>query len=465
MLLILAFCLLNNILYKTTYDEEGNFKNNTVVNNEVNYEQELTKLDYNNINEVDEYIEVKNAYDLVKIIKDNNYSSTTWQYSVIYDQFYDIINNINYYTYKDKNEELKSKYIDELNLLIEKLETDDWKYFANRELKEIENKLNNYKDYLKIATSSEKTMIEQSIYNEEINKEIVTLRLNNDISYADSYLNTALINYKDNSINLYNIEKDKLTYQEKINYNELLSEKEFNKYIIENKYNINKENNLRSGIKSLITDYEIFIVLFIIIISSSIVSSEFKDGTIKQLLTRPYTRNTVLLSKYITCIISLLFIVFYTLTIEFIIGTICFGTSSLKIPVLIYNYNTSNLITLNAVVYMLLILVNKLPIYILLITLSFTISTLFTSTSLANTLTILGYMFSSTFYVIYNVFNLKFLKYFVTLNWDLTEYLYGSLPKVEGLTRNISILVCLFYFIIMIVITFNVFNKKNIKNI
>lgn len=464
MLLILAFCLLNNILYKTTYDEEGNFKGNTVVNDEVNYEEKLSLLDYNDVNEVDEYIEVKNAYDLVKIIKDNNYQST-WQYNVIYDQFYDIINNINYYTYKENNEELKSKYTDELNLLIKKLETDDWKYFANRELKEIENKLNDYKDYLKVATSSEKAMIEQSIINEEINKEITTLRINNDISYADSYLNTALINYKDISLSLSNIEKDKLTYEEKISYNELISQKEMNKYIVNSKYNINKENNLRSGIKSLITDYEIFIVLFVIIVSSGIVSSEFKDGTIKQLLTRPYTRSTVLLSKYITCIISLLFIVLYTFVIEFIIGSICFGVSSLEIPVLVYNYNTSSLMTFNAVIYMLLILVNKLPIYVLLITLAFSISTLFTSTSLANTLTILGYMFSSTFYVIYNVFNLKFLKYFVTLNWDLTEYLYGSLPKVEGLTRNISILVCLFYLIVMIVSTFTLFNKKNIKNI
>lgn len=464
MLLILAFCLLNNILYKTTYDEEGNFKDNTVVNDEVNYEEKLSLLDYNDVNEVDEYIEVKNAYDLVKIIKDNNYQST-WQYNVIYDQFYDIINNINYYTYKENNEELKSKYTDELNLLIKKLETDDWKYFANRELKEIENKLNDYKDYLKVATSSEKTMIEQSIINEEINKEITTLRINNDISYADSYLDTALINYKDISLSLSNIEKDKLTYEEKISYNELISQKEMNKYIINSKYNINKENNLRSGIKSLITDYEIFIVLFVIIVSSGIVSSEFKDGTIKQLLTRPYTRSTVLLSKYITCIISLLFIVLYTFVIEFIIGSICFGVSSLEIPVLVYNYNTSSLMTFNAIIYMLLILVNKLPIYVLLITLAFSISTLFASTSLANTLTILGYMFSSTFYVIYNVFNLKFLKYFVTLNWDLTEYLYGSLPKVEGLTRNISILVCLFYLIVMIVSTFTLFNKKNIKNI
>ena len=62
-------------------------------------------------------------------------------------------------------------------------------------------------------------------------------------------------------------------------------------------------------------------------------------------------------------------------------------------------------------------------------------------------------------------YNVKWLKYFVTVNWDFSQYLYGKLPLIEGMNIMFSIGICLFYFIIMIVPTFIIFNKKNIKNI
>ena len=462
MALILAFCLLNNILYKTTYDEEGNYIYNYNTYEEVDYDK-LKELDYNNENEVDEYIYIKNMYDIQNIVKENNFKEDSNQYSLVYEFIYDIIDNVNTYTYKDNNQELVDYYTDILNEYLDKIKENDWKYFIDITIKDLEKTNEELNDNLDSATSLMVKDIKRQIDENTIKLEVLKLRLDNDIDYSNNYLSNAVINYQDDLITLSNYESN--TYEEKQEYQNILSDKEINKYIITNKYNINKENTLRVGIKDLISDYEIFIMLFIIIISSSIVSSEFKNGTIKQLLTKPYTRTSILLSKYLTCILCFIFIVAYTLIIEFIIGSLFFGIDSLKIPVLIYNYNTSALLEYNAFIYMLIMLVHKLPIFILLFTLAFSLSCIFNSTSLANTLTILGYIFSNTISLMYFAFNLKILKYFVTLNWDLTEYIYGKLPSVEGLTMYKSILICLCYYLIMIIVSFTIFNKRNVKNI
>ena len=57
------------------------------------------------------------------------------------------------------------------------------------------------------------------------------------------------------------------------------------------------------------------------------------------------------------------------------------------------------------------------------------------------------------------------LKYFVTLNWNCTNYLYGGVNSFPTLSIPFSILICAIYFLIMIITAFIVFNKRNIKNI
>ena len=62
-------------------------------------------------------------------------------------------------------------------------------------------------------------------------------------------------------------------------------------------------------------------------------------------------------------------------------------------------------------------------------------------------------------------YNIDFLKYFVTLNWDFTVYSYGGMPLMQGLTPEFSAVICLLYFLIMMIPTFVIFKKKNIKNV
>jgi len=453
-IIILLFCLLNNLLYKFTYDNEGNFINNTVY--EEDYNSILNTLDPNL--DMEEYLNYKTLKDISDINKNNNFSYDSWQYNISNKYLYSILYNINYYTYKEKDNYKKQEYLDEFNKLLNIIRKDDYKYFIKLELNEVEKDIK----MLNKTSFTSKKDYEESLFRLNLEKEILEIRLNNNISYASSYLNDAIYNYENSKIRLYGFDKTNLTYYEKLEYQDLIYENITSKYIIDNKVNINKENNLKTGIQDLIFDYELFIMIFIIIISSSIVSSEFKNNTVKSLLTKPYTRNKILLSKYITCLISLFIIILYTFIIEVIVGSICFGIDSLNIPVLMYNYNTNSLIKHNVFIYMLITILCKVPMYILLLTLSFSISTIFRSSSLANTLTILAYLFKDIFYTIFSVFQIEFLKYFVTFNWDFTEYLYGRIPTIENLTLTISIIICLFYYLIMIIPTFIVFKKRNI---
>ena len=107
----------------------------------------------------------------------------------------------------------------------------------------------------------------------------------------------------------------------------------------------------------------------------------------------------------------------------------------------------------------------QLPSIILLATLSFALSTIFTNSPVAIALPLLGYMGVAVINQIAIQYNIGLLRYFVTLNWDFSQYLYGKMPLMEGLTPGFSGIICIIYFLIMIIPTFVIFKKKNIKNI
>lgn len=452
-ILILGMTILNSWLYKTNYDNDGNFiQNNNTTSSDMldTYLNELKKYDYNKEDEVLEYISNKTNYDREKIISDNKYTSDNWQYEYLYnDEIYNAIYYINYYTYVEKDTDKLSSYQKMLDSYLDKLKNNDWKYFVNLELDKVNNELQKYN------TSELK-----------VKKEVLEYRLNKNISLDNSYMNNALNGYESitNTLNSYG-EYDKLNYEDKLAYQRALKEQKINKYIIDTGKNVLKQNDLRSGIADVVNDYEIFTILFVIIIASGIVSSEFKDGTIKQLLVKPYKRTTILLAKYLTCIICLFLVVSYTTICEFIVRSLFFSFDGIDVPMLIYNYNTNKLLEFNPLVYMLIIFIHRLPQFILLLTLAFSLSTIFTSTSLANTFTILGYMTADILNTLSRAFNLKFMNYFVTLNWDFRNYLFGALPNYEGFNIKFSSIICLIYLVIMLVVSFTIFKKKNIKNI
>ena len=218
-------------------------------------------------------------------------------------------------------------------------------------------------------------------------------------------------------------------------------------------------------LQDFFSQFGILIVVMVVMVAGTIVSEEFNKGTIKLLLVKPYSRSKILAAKFITTMIMIAFVVVVMVVMELLIGGIMFGFDSLSIPVLQYNFNTNSIQSINIFTYLGIQLLTQLPIFILLTTLAFVLGTLFSNSALAITIALLGYMSTSIINQLAISFDIQFLKYFVTMNWDLSQYLFGNLPNMEGMSMPISIIICVVYFLIMVIPTWVVFKKRNIKNI
>lgn len=200
-------------------------------------------------------------------------------------------------------------------------------------------------------------------------------------------------------------------------------------------------------------------------IAGTIVSDEFSKGTIKLLLVKPYTRNKILLAKYITTIIMIGFSILALIIMQMIIGGIMFGYDSLSVPVLQYNFNSNTLESMNVFVCLGINILVQLPTIIILATIAFALSTIVANSAVAIAVPLLIYMSSDVINMLVVQNNVQFMKFFITVNWNFGEYLFGNLPSMEGITLGFSAIICTIYLLIIIIPTFVNFKKKNIKNI
>ena len=461
---VLAFVILTNCIYKFFFTTGNSYGYSESY---ISYiKEDLARLDPSKPSDTTMYIELKSQLETYELMQ--KYDEDAWQRQIIASQVAGDINEKNTYLYSSEKDEAKAQEIENnINEILQKLDSDDWKYFANLELEQADAKLKELEEQK--ANTQDKQLLEElevSIENAKINKEVAEYRINQDIKYGTDYLNEALTSYQSYSLNLIQMGNvDNLEYEDKLQYNESLEQKEVSKYIIENKQDINKRNDTRGILKNFFSEYGLFIIVIIVMIAGTIVSEEFNKGTVKLLLIKPYSRAKILLSKYITILIMTVFAIVIILLMELIVGGIVFGFDSLSVPVLEYNFNTSQLEIINIFTYVGIEILTQLPMIILLATLAFALSTIFTNRALAITISLLGFMSPSIINALVIQYKVGFMKYFVTMNWDLSGYLFGSLPSMEGMTMGFSIVMCLIYLFVMLIPTFIIFKKKNIKNI
>lgn len=465
LIIILGYVILTNFLYTKIYDDNGNMSIDNITNEDIAYyEKEINNLNLKNEDDLNDYIYYKTEIKLKNLI--DQYGNDSWQATIIKNNMYDTIYNINYYTYSnEKNEDLLKKYQSTYNKQIEKLNANDWKSFVKEEvvneeksLKELQTSLDKEKN--KNKQSELKKQIEQT----KLNIEKLKFRLNKDISYTNTYLNTALENYYSIQAENLNYNAKTANYEEKIGHNNSLTEMAKNKYAIDHNQNINKQNSSRGIFINFFNEYEMLILIVIVMIGGSIVSEEFSKGTIKLLLIRPHSRAKILTSKFISLILTIIFTFIILALLQLIVGGIFFGFDSLSIPAVVYNFTNKDIQTYNVFTYLILMFLSNLPKYILISTLAFAISTIFKNTALATTLGILGYIGSSVINLLVVEHNIKIFKFFVTLNWNFQEYLFGGLPSFSYVSLPFSIAICILYFMIMIIPTYVIFKKINIKN-
>ena len=430
--------------------------------------EELSELNPENPSDITLYINLKSEIELNELMY--KYKDSEWKLSIINERIAPYITEKNNYMYgESKDENQVTKINNKIDELMTRINDDDWEYFAKEDL-ERANKTIEDLNFKKSQTVDSEILksLNSEIENAKIDKEIASLRLEKKIPYGSDYLNTAIMTYKSSSstiIEYDNVENRELEYEEQKQYNKALENREESKYIIQTGIDVNKTDSLKFILQNFYSQFGIFLIVVIIMIAGTIVSEEFNKGTIKLLLVKPYTRNKILASKFITTLIIIAFVIITTIIMQILAGGILFGFDSLNLPVTAYNFNTNVLQEINIFAYLGIQTLMQLPMIILLATLAFAISTIFSNSAIAITISLLGYMSSAIINQLIIGYNISFMKYFVTMNWDLSQYLFGSLPNMQGMNMLMSIITCIIYLAIMLIPTFIIFKKRNIKNI
>lgn len=461
LLVTLAFIILTNVIYKLDF---GNSYYDYIEEEISFYGEQLKTLDPEK--DKDMYAQYKTELEVYQLVK--KYDEKSWQAKIIQSEMRSCISNINYYTYQEKSDSglkiAKAKY-DEY---IKRLDTDDWRYFAEEEVKEKNTEIDELKAMQEKTTNKlEIKELQSQIRGYEISRQIATWRLEKDIPYGNDYKNNCLNSYMVamEDIRSYDFGETEKNYDSKKQYYKAQETAAINKYDIENETTVGDTSSAKGILLSTFDEYEIFLIVMFMMTAGVIVSEEFSKGTIKLLLIKPYKRSTILASKFITSIIVAIIVILLVLLMQFVVGGLIQGFDSFKNPTIIYDHTINNVKQINTIQYLAMQALGKAPMYILLMTLAFAFSTIFTNSALAITISLLGYMGSSVINMLALNLKLNWIKYFVTPNWNLTEYFWGGIPTFEGITLPFSIAIIIIYMVIMLVPTFIIFQKKNIKNI
>ncbi len=467
-IIAVSFMILNIVLTKYF---ENNIQQYNSADVEV-YTDLLNSLDKSDPNYKEEYIAMKSQLETAKLLQ--KYEYNTWQWQVI-------SSNSDKYIYPMIEAEGTANYQkakSEYDSFIEKLNSGDWKTFVQAELDDVNEQINAFE---KQKLESNQPNIDLQLLDMNIKKQALEWRLEKDIPYGDSNKNQILTSWEDSKKELEMLreqEKTKpLTYEEKYSKQNVeetvyLSEYDLKNNLKENMY----LNNLGDRwILASDSDYsqiniffnaQLFITIAIVVIAGTIVSEEFNKGTIKLLLVRPYNRIKILIAKFIACLI-ILFLAYVVMAFaQFIFGGIMNGFGDYVGKAAIYNFKTSSVEEISTFKYMILSGLSILPQYLLIMTLAFSLSVLFINSPIAIALPLLGIMGADIInQLAYHYEKAKFLRFFVTPNWDLSIYLFGKLPQFEPISLPFSIAICVVYFAIMLVASLFIFKRKEIKNI
>lgn len=449
----------------TSIDIDKSVADYEVSDENVNYlTSEIQSLNPNNPDDLDSYIELKSQLDYIDFLKE--YDNNSWQRNVIVEEGRNIIYEIVDQKYRTKNDEALASAEAKLEDMKSKLENDDWRSFVKEKKLLYESELANLEtSIISITDKNAREEMQKDIETKKIMLYSLDYRLDNDVSYAESYLNTAIFEYENSRIEKLSYNTENMSKAEEQEYNNLLEIEALNKYSLDNKVDLRAYSNAHNAFASVIGDNLIFFAIFIIMIAGAIVSEEFNKGTIKMLLVRPYQRWKILASKYLTCLIMLVIGIVVIIGGQFVIGGIVYGFDSYNIPAIVYDFSQNSIIEISMLKYHLLNLGAVLPYLLLLMTLAFTISTVFTSTSLAITLTFLTMFFSEMINVLIINNSVKVLKFFPTMCWDLSSFLFGRTPLFEYTSLKLCITMDIIYLVLMLFISFFIFKRKNVKNI
>ncbi len=202
------------------------------------------------------------------------------------------------------------------------------------------------------------------------------------------------------------------------------------------------------GITALVT-------LLTIIAASGIVATEFSQGTIKMLLSRPVKRWKVLASKYAAVLLFCLLLTTLTFVMT-VIGAFLFFPGSTESTFMFYHIELTTTSFWGMALYlMFLAFINSAVVA----TLAFAIGTIFRSTSLAIGISLFLYFTGLLVVMFLEKYGIG--KYVLFANTNLTNYVTDS-PLLSGMTMPFSIVMLVVYVAIFLGFSFWSFTKRDV---
>jgi ABC-2 type transport system permease protein len=229
-----------------------------------------------------------------------------------------------------------------------------------------------------------------------------------------------------------------------------------NNYIIE--YNINPNQITMWKFIQITSTISLLVTIFMLIIGSESISKEFEWGTANFLLTRPYKRSKVVLAKLTATSITAFCFYATLFTASFIFGGFLFGFNGWSQQTILDNME---LVSIAIWKYVFLRYFSQFFTTITLIVLTFLLSVLFSSSSIALACSF-GFIFAGSALSAF-VKNYSWGKYLFFTNYDIAPYVGYSDKVINGLTFEETLLKQILYCISFVLLTIIIFNKRDVK--
>lgn len=356
------------------------------------------------------------------------------------------------------------KAVEKYNGYVKTLDSNNWKEYVTY-------RINSLKEEKDLASKEEANWLQIEI---DINQ----MRLDNNIEYKDNRLNTYIEEYRSNYYSLQNYEeieekddfvkKQIKTTKGEISLLKYAIEHNITQDISSEKYNILLENKIDARISfiRIFEHFDLIIVIIAIYISCMIVTEEMNKRTIKNLLTKPHKRSSILFSKMIACLITVVISMIFVCVVQYIVGGLIYGFDSYGLDYIGYNYNTDEVFEMNIFEFIVLEGLTKLPMYIIVILFCIFIGTINNNTSMTMILTLIIFMIGNSLLEEWSKSETLAMafKYFITNNWDFSTYLFGNFSEIPGINLEFSIIVYIIYSAIFIIGAMKTFENKEISN-
>lgn len=202
-----------------------------------------------------------------------------------------------------------------------------------------------------------------------------------------------------------------------------------------------------------------FITIIVIVAAGSIVASEFSKGTIKFLLINPVKRWKILLSKYLTVMSYGYIAIILSYILSFIITLVLYGGGNLTAPYLyvsdgvvkscpglLYTFGQYMLLSVDMVVSG---------------TLAFAISSLFRSSALSISISIVGSLMGTTVTGILSLLGYNWGKFIIFANTNFKFVLDGQ-TGFENHTLTMAIAIVAVHLAIFLFAAFKSFTKRQV---